>query len=173
MLHCTSSQSLVDSNLLVAERPIGQYGKGRLRNGGRSFHLATETSKFSRRPQGTRGGREGGGGGGGGGQLQRATLIISCSGWARQRRQTSTCRLRPAARSPPRCPSALWEGSAGGSSDPVVGDKKKERTVQRKAPQISFWDMKTLMWRCESTTVVERKGGKKKYIFQKQISKSL
>ena len=165
MLHCTSSQSLVDSNLLVAERPTGQYGKGRLRNGeGRSFHLATEASKFSRRPQGTRGG--GGGGGGGGGQLHRATLIISCSGWARQRRQTSTCRLRPAARSLPHCPSALWEGSAGGSSDPVVGKEKKDRTVQRIAPQISFWDTKSSMWRCEPTTVFERRGGKKKYILE-------
>lgn len=34
MLHCTSSQSLVDSNLFVAERPIERYGKGRLRKEG-------------------------------------------------------------------------------------------------------------------------------------------
>lgn len=34
MLHSTSSQSLVDLNLLVAERPVGQYGKGGLRKGG-------------------------------------------------------------------------------------------------------------------------------------------
>lgn len=34
VLHSTSSQSLVDSNLLVAERPIGQYGKRGLRKGG-------------------------------------------------------------------------------------------------------------------------------------------
>lgn len=56
---------------------------------------------------------------GGGSVPPRATPIISCSGWARRRRQTSTCRLRPGGRSLPRCPSALWEDSAGGSSDPV------------------------------------------------------
>lgn len=33
MLHRTSSQSLVDLNLLVAERPIGRYGEEGLRKG--------------------------------------------------------------------------------------------------------------------------------------------
>lgn len=119
ILHCTSSQSLVDSNLTVAERPIGQYGKGRLRKGGgpsssRKRHLRSADDRGSEKEAG-------------GQWRQTATPIISCSGWARQQRQTSTCRLQPAARLLPRCPSALWEGSAAGSSDPV--EMRKERTV--------------------------------------------
>lgn len=53
------------------------------------------------------------------GRRGQPALIISCSGWAHRRRRTSTCRPRPTGRSLPRFPSALWVGSAGGSSGPV------------------------------------------------------
>lgn len=107
MLHCTSFIDRLPVSLVTVKKapPLGDKREGRIK---------------------IRGVGRGGVGDGGAGGARR--LIISCSGWAHQRRQTSTGRPRPGGRSLPRCPSASWVGSAGGSSDPAGGKEERKRS---------------------------------------------